>query len=399
LIGIAGLVWLAASTWVAVLRRRRLHGGALAAGWVLAFSSVGGVTNIMAFFTGLIVFRATNRFSVFVSAIVLLFVVSRLSRWWSRRVGRASAPGGWRAGSLAAAAVLAALGVADQLPRSASAEKRAQIAARVAADRTLGELLESSLPRGAAVFQLPVLVFPEAAPPHQLADYEHFRPYLATRSLRFSYGALRGRSRGRWQREIETLSTPDLVAKLERSGFAAVYLNRSGFADRAEKLLLELAAAGRAQRVESTLGGQVVVFLQPAANPEPPIARNLTFGRGWHAPAPGQPRWAYGPATMSYYNPFPWPVRMRLRLVVSGAGARSFAVRVNGEPVHEANVGEPPCEVAMRAILKPGPNHVDLASREPAVRLNEGRAQLRVFAIHDTAVSLDGDLKADSGGG
>jgi sulfur carrier protein ThiS len=116
---------------------------------------------------------------------------------------------------------------------------------------------------------------------------------------------------------------------------------------------------------------------------------------------PGQPRWAYGPATMSYYNPFPWPVRMRLNFVVSGAGTnpRSFAVRVNGESVHESRVADRSSEVALKATLRPGPNHFDLESREPAVRLSEGRAQLRMFAIHDTDVSLDGDLKADSGGG
>ena len=56
------------------------------------------------------------------------------------------------------------------------------------------------LPPGAMVFQLPVMAFPEVAPAHNLGDYEHFRPYLATRALRFSYGMLKGRSRHRWVR-------------------------------------------------------------------------------------------------------------------------------------------------------------------------------------------------------
>mgnify|MGYP007029182073 CR=1 FL=1 len=81
LVGIVGFAWLALTTLRAILRRRRLPGLALPAGWVLAFASVGGLTNVMAFFTGLIIFRATNRFSIFVSAVVLLFLAAKMSRW------------------------------------------------------------------------------------------------------------------------------------------------------------------------------------------------------------------------------------------------------------------------------------------------------------------------------
>lgn len=380
LVGIAGLVWLAATVLRAVLRRRAVPGVALPAGWVLAFSSVGGITNIVAFFTGVTVFRATNRFSVFLSALVLLFIVSRLTRWWAGRPAWAS---------IAAAFAVAAIGVADQLPRAPGLEKQQRIAKRLEADRELGKMLEGRLAAGSMIFQLPVMAFPESPPAHELGDYEHFRPYLATQSLRFSYGALKGRSRSRWQRDAENLPTDEFVRKIERYGFAALYFNRRGFPDGGEKLLRELEAMGRTDRVEGKQSEQVVVFLQPSPDPVPPYARTLTFGRGWQSAPPGAPvRWAYGPATLSYYNPFPHAVSAEIRFGLSGVDGRTVVVRVNETEMLRVDVTETRTDATLRVTLPPGFARFELESPAPAVRLSKDRGQLRSFAVHEATVRL-----------
>lgn len=377
LVGIVGLVWLAGATLHAVLRRRRMPGMALPAGWILAFSSVGGITNIVAFFTGMVLFRATNRFSIFLSAIVLMFIVSRLTRWFAGKP---------RGLSWAAAAVVGFIGLADQLPRAPGPELQERIAKRIESDRELGRLLEERLPPGAMVFQLPVMMFPEVAPAHRLGDYEHFRPYLSTHSLRFSYGSLKNRSRGRWQRDAECLPTEEFVKKLERYGFAALYFNRSGFADGGEKLLGELAEMGRTRQVEGKLGEDVVVFLEPAARPEAPMARNLTFGHGWQNAPAGEVRWAYGPAALSYFNPRSEAISTNLRFVMSGVGTRHLQIDVNGtEKFGAAIVGERN-EINLKVTLRPGFNRIDLTSREPAVRLSNERGQLRSFGVHEATI-------------
>jgi hypothetical protein len=380
LVGIAGFLWLGVSVLRAILRRRRVPGIALPAGWILAFSSVGGITNLVAFFTGLVLFRATNRFSIFLSAIVLMFIVSRLTRWFAGRS---------RYLSFAAAAMVAVVGLADQLPPPPGVEKQERIAKRIEADRELGRILETRLKPGAMVFQLPVMMFPEVAPAHQLGDYEHFRPYLSTHSLRFSYGSLKNRSRGRWQRDAETLPTAEFVQKLERYGFGALYFNRSGFADRGEKLLRELTEMGRTDRVEGGQGEQVVIFLQPAPKPEAPMARSFTFGHGWQSAQPGEARWAYGPAALSYYNPRAEPMCTNVRLVMSGVGERNLQISVNGtETFGRAITGERN-ELNLKLTLQPGFNRIDLQSREPAVRLSNARGQLRSFALHEATIAAD----------
>jgi hypothetical protein len=376
-VGIAGLVALFAVVLRAVLRRQRVPGLALPTGWVLAFASVGGITNILAFFTGLVLFRATNRFSIFLSALVLLFVVTRLGRWFAARPG-------WL--SVAAAAVLAAFGLTDQLPPPPGLEKQQRIARRIESDRELGRLLEGRLPPGAMVFQLPVMMFPESPPAHLLADYEHFRPYLATESLRFSYGMLRGRSRGRWQRDAETLPTDEFVRKLERYGFAALYFNRSGFPDRGEKLLRDLKEMGRTERMDGKLGEQVVVMLQPSENPEPPMARTLTFGSGWQSATAGEPRWAYGPATLSYFNPHGSPLTRQVRFVLSAVGERRVKIRLNGQEVKSVLLRDGRHEVEFAATLRAGFNRFDVESTVPAVRVSNERGALRSFAVHEAIV-------------
>ncbi|HVU35679.1 MAG TPA: hypothetical protein VHE61_19725 [Opitutaceae bacterium] len=379
LVGIAGFIWLAVVSIAAVLRRRRLPGAALPVAWVLAFASVGGLTNLLAFFTGITVFRATNRYSMFVSAIVLLFLALRLTRlaWLRPR---------WI--SLGAAAAVAVIGLADEMPRATPRVRQQEVARRVTADIEFGERLERLLPDGAMIFQLPVMGFPEVVPPYHLPDYEHFRPFLGTQTLRFTYGSLKGRSRGRWQREIAALPPVKMVRRLEAYGFAAVYLNRRGFPDHGEKLLAQLAEAGRTERLESTYGEQVVVLLRPARVPLVPVAHALTFGYGWHEPRPGEPRWAYGPAALSYFNPHRREVRGEIRLIMQSVGPRHLLIRVNGGDPIEANLGVHRHVVRIPVELSPGVNRLDLESIEPAVREGMGQDQLRTFAIYSSEVRI-----------
>ncbi len=388
LVGIAGFVWLTAISLRAMLRRERLPGVALPASWILVFASVGGVTNVMAFFTTVTVFRATNRFSIFISALVLLFLVVRVTRQWRPR-------GRWI--SFAAAALVAAVGLADQLPRRVDAAKKARTAQRVAADRDLGERLERVLPEGAMVFQLPVIGFPEVVPPHELQDYEFFRPYIGTRSLRFTYGSLKGRCRGRWQRDTAALSTAEMARRLEQYGFSAVYLHRRGFADRGEAVLTELAAAGHTRRFEGKLGEQVVVLLSPSQHPTIPTARSLTFGRGWHEPSADQPRWSYGPAALSYFNPHSTALKGDVRLVMSVVRARHVRIVVNGTQMVDARLDERRHELRLPLTFRPGINRIDVESDEPPVRLSEGRDQLRDVAVHEAVVQFDSPTVSSSG--
>lgn len=378
LAGIVGFVWLLVLTIRRLAARRALPGQSLSIAWILAYATIGGVTNLLALFAGFQVFRATNRAAIFISAIVLFFLVGRLSRlslnWpaWLR---------------IGAAGALAAIGVFEQLPKPDPAQDVAALASAVRADAEFGRALESTLPEGAMVFQLPVLGFPEVQPPHQLGDYEHFRPYLATNHLRFSYGTPKLRSRSRWQRELENATVPELVRRLELHGFAALHLNRRGYADGGEKILHELAKFGYERRLEVPASNQVVVLLHPEASPAPPLAQTFTFGQGWHLRPEEGWQWAYDDASLSYFNPYPNAIAVDLRFDVVGATAREIMLERDGEILGQLSAQAIPTNVVLSEVqLSPGVNRFKLRSPTRSIRNSAGRNQLRSFGLHDVSI-------------
>lgn len=377
-VGMAGLIWLVWASATRLLRRRSVPGTALSVGWFLGYASVGGVTNLLAFFWGLNVFRATNRVTIFISALVLFYLMFRLSRLsanWPR----------WLRWSAAGAVV--ALGLLDQVPRSAGGMPTTEIVAAVQSDRELGHAMEAALPEGAMVFQLPVLGFPEVLPPHRLSDYEHFRPYLVTSHLRYSYGAAKYRARGRWQRDLETLGPAALVQALESYGFSALYLNRKGFPDRAERLLSELTRLGYDRRIEGSLGNQVVILLRPQTPARLPLARALTYGKGWHLRTEDGVRWAYGDAAMSFFNPFPQPLAVDLHLGLSGVTPRELTLELEGRKLQTLAVGAKSTSLQLDNVtLVPGVNRFTLRSSQPAERKGNGPYQLRSFGLHAATI-------------
>ncbi len=97
---------------------------------------------------------------------------------------------------------LTAIGLADQMPRFASAATLEPVKAIVESERRFVESLEASLPEGAMLFLLPVMETPEGHAVLKVTDYEHYRLYLFSSRLRLSYGADKGRPREDWQHRL-----------------------------------------------------------------------------------------------------------------------------------------------------------------------------------------------------
>jgi len=385
-IGVAGLVWIFLELLQRILRRdsRRVPAYGLQIGWILLFSSVGGLNSMISLWFGLHLFRATNRFSIFISALVCFFLISRL--------GKLTRAWPWIA-RFAFAGVLTVIGLYDQIPRGFVDADFMGLKQAITVDRQLGAELERKLPARGMIFQLPVVNFPETKPPNQLPDYEHFRLYLATQTQRFSYGVPKSGSVAQWQSDYEKLAPAELASALEEAGFAAICIDRRGYADNGLSLISSLKATGRSALWEHPDSNFVVIRLIPQPGSRAPLARNLTFGQGWNnVPGENEVRWSNGPAVLSFFNPYKQPIMAALRFDVTREGPSQFTVVVNGNEIRSLLVGAPPTPIAIGDLeLKPGINRIDLSSVQGSVRVSEERWGLHDFSVRNLSFQVAGD--------
>ncbi len=257
IVAAGALAGLFALTVAGLLRRpaRAPHPAAAATAWVLAYSVLGGVNQLLGAF-GFVWLRGTNRFSVWILVVALLFLVTRR---FARRRGRA-----------VLAALVVAIIVADQVPRPRGRPGIRRTALGVTGDRVFVTAVESALPEGAMLFMLPLVEFPEGRAVLGAREYDHLRPYLHAHRLRFSFGTDKGRPREAWQLDTVARGPAQMLADLERYGFAGILLDRRAYPDDARDVLAELAAAGRPATLAHPAGDYVLVPLRPAASPALP---------------------------------------------------------------------------------------------------------------------------------
>jgi phosphoglycerol transferase len=105
--------------------------------------------------------------------------------------------------------------------------------------------LESRLPADAMVFQLPMRPFPADSKEGELETYENLRPYLASRTLRWSYPAM-SRQAQAWQQQLGRLEPRDLPQTLRDAGFSAIVINRNGYPDRGEAIAQAISSGATA---------------------------------------------------------------------------------------------------------------------------------------------------------
>jgi len=264
-LGLAGnlaLAWMCLFAFHGYVQRRRgfLPAALIALAWTLAYSVVGGLNGLLGVL-GFVWFRATNRYSVWILALVLLWAIGCLSRAaWTRR----------RGASALAAALATGIALADQCPPLNPAAQVAAARRTMASDQTFVQSLETALPTEAMIFMLPVVDCPEGARIRKATDYEHFRPYLFPPRFRCRYGPDKGRRREEWQRRVEELPPEAMAAALEGFGFAGLIVNRKAYEDGADALRQALAASGRPEAWESPDRDFLFVRLRPAAAPRWP---------------------------------------------------------------------------------------------------------------------------------
>jgi len=194
---------------------------ALIAICVLLLAMTSGIGNLVAVFVTTKI-RAYNRILPFFA-----FPCLAAGCWALQEcLGRIRAPAG-RAMLFAAIGLLA---LYDTVLQQHLADRATDIAS-VDRDRTYFATVEQRLGAGAALFELPVVWYPEHPAVGNMTSYEEFRPFLLNRSLRTSYGSAHGRRGYTWGATVSQLPPEAAIDEWRRAGFSAVFVDASAYPD------------------------------------------------------------------------------------------------------------------------------------------------------------------------
>ena len=219
---------------------------AIVGGVSIALGTIGGFAQFGGQF-GFTQIRAWNRISVAV-AFVAFVAFGKFVDHLKFRIPNLRFP-------LHFAAVLIVLvSIWDMSPRTTipSATDRDWLA-----DSVLVQGIEKSFGRKAAVFQSPVMRFPENGPAWKVGDYEHLKGYLHSEQLRWSYGGVKGRKTD-WQLKLPLIPTESSLRCLRSLGFEAFWLNTGGYEDITE--ITEVFQSLGLSKVVSREGDGIQIF-------------------------------------------------------------------------------------------------------------------------------------------
>jgi len=362
LIGIAGLSLLIWNFITRSLARKPIPLPALCTIWTLAFISFGGLVGLFALISDFYMIRAIQRYATIISTISFLYFALGLSRWsrdWHNFP------------KIALISVIGIGGLADQAwPHFKKWQGSAESMTRqLEEDSTLVTKLETELPAKSMLFMLPIVPFPEGPQYlHEMADYELLKPFLHSKTLRYSYGSHKGRPTTEWQKYTAYLPANKMVTELESYGFRGILINRHGYEDNANSLLEELASAGHKPTIEQ---GDEWVFIPLTPSPTPKLPHlPYSFPGKWFS-SEGTPdnwwRWTSASKNNIIHLYTQESGRHHLTFDISAVSARNIYLTLDGEPLDTINLSTSNLHRAISLILDlpKGENILTLSTDQP----------------------------------
>ncbi|PIF93508.1 phosphoglycerol transferase [Acidovorax sp. 62] len=204
--------------------------------------------------------RGWNRISIFIAfgAIAAFFILLQIF------VERYFSPERSRMAFFVFALIFCGVGLYDQTT-SACLACNEQTKAAFESDRNFVAEIEKNISSGAAIYQLPYMPFPEVAPLHRLHTYDLAVGFLHSKELRWSYAGMKGREGDLFYRALAQESVEKQLEVISRMGFSGIYIDRRGFEDNADSLIIRLTALLGAEPLLKRVDGQVVFFRLPSA--------------------------------------------------------------------------------------------------------------------------------------
>jgi phosphoglycerol transferase len=218
LIGVVGFLYLLFAGLRGNVQDARIRGLSTVNLAALLLGTIGGFSSIISFTLSSTI-RSYNRISVYIGFFALLSVALLLEKAAARWVSTIYA----RSLLFVSLAVAVWLGVCDQY---VFVDKYDEIKRDYVAFGVFISRIERSVPPNSSIYQYPYYPF------NDIRDYSLLKPYLHSKTLRWSYGSCEGRRGDLWHSRVAAMPTERAMEALVLAGFAGVYVARDEYKDR-----------------------------------------------------------------------------------------------------------------------------------------------------------------------
>ena len=99
-------------------------------------------------------------------------------------------------------------------------------------DQLFFDEVEERVGADGMIFQLPYVPFPEHPPTYKMEGYEHFKGYLHSDSIQWSFGVMKGTKEDIAIRKIADRPVEEMIEQVSLAGYDGIFLNRDGYEDR-----------------------------------------------------------------------------------------------------------------------------------------------------------------------
>lgn len=198
--------------------------------WAMLFFSIGGIISLFCLVTGFRSLRGFNRISIFIAFMSIAALCLLLQNLLELEIIKKNKV--VRTGCRALIALFVLYCIWEQHP-SLSIYGNALATNKIARqnDVEFVRRIESQMNENDMILQLPYHKYPEAGPVKEMNDYSHFRAYLNSSKLRWSYGGMKGRKSDMWNERISTLPMSRMIPAIAQSGFRGIYIDSRAYAE------------------------------------------------------------------------------------------------------------------------------------------------------------------------
>ena len=162
--------------------------------------------------------RCYNRFSIYISCMSLLLIACLISNLK-------------KAVQIFMLSLIFCVGLFDQFTVIRTTEQYNVAAEQQKVMLDFFDEVQNKYDKNCMIYQLPYADYPEVGPIYNMADYSHFKAYIFTDDIKWSYGGVKGRDYRASNLNIDNGMSYRFLQGLKREGFSAVYIDLSGYGE------------------------------------------------------------------------------------------------------------------------------------------------------------------------